>query len=269
MTMSLSPRETQPLGILWPSALPSYWKPIRKLHLCFVPDRLAVPRDVAEADMRKALRCASFTQSIRLGHDAPAMSEAVPGRIEWASATPVKLVTTLLSGFWGFSANLTRGFALLSAVSELRVLHSAANVAKIVLRSRQFFTHAVDGELLPKSPISKVKAGSQKNPQRLRFISRAVIDKAIEHATDVEWKLIIAFPRYGGVRAPSEILALQWNHASWEQSKVLIRASKTEHHVGNESRLILLFPELKSHLLQAFEQAEERYRQCCMRRLIC
>jgi integrase len=135
--------------------------------------------------------------------------------------------------------------------------HSSAYVAKIVLRARQFFKDAVDGELLSRSPFSKVKAGSQKNPQRLRFISRAVIDKAIEHAPDIEWKLIIAFARYGGVRIPSEILALRWNDVLWEQSKVLIRASKTEHHVGKESRLIPLFPELKSLLLQAFEQAED------------
>jgi len=134
--------------------------------------------------------------------------------------------------------------------------YSAAYVAKIVLRARQFFKDAVDGELLHRSPFSKVKAGTQKNPQRLRFISRATIDKAIEYAPDIEWKLIIAFARYGGVRVPSEILALRWNDVLWEQSKVLIRASKTEHHVGKESRLIPLFPELKSLLLQAFDQAE-------------
>jgi hypothetical protein len=115
----------------------------------------------------------------------------------------------------------------------------------------------VDGEQLARSPFAKIKAGSQKNPQRLRFISRTVIDKAIENAPDIEWKLIIAFARYGGVRVPSEILALRWNDVLWDQSKILIRASKTEHHVGKESRLIPLFPELKSYLLQAFAQAEE------------
>jgi integrase len=140
---------------------------------------------------------------------------------------------------------------------NLSAKHSAAYVAKIVLRARQFFKDAVDGELIGKSPFSKIKPGTQKNPQRLRFISRAIIDKAIEHAPDLEWKLIIAFARYGGVRIPSEILALRWNDVLWDQSKVLIRASKTEHHVGKESRLIPLFPELKNLLLRAFEQAEE------------
>jgi integrase len=140
---------------------------------------------------------------------------------------------------------------------QLSSQHSSAYVAKIVLRARQFFKDAVDGEILPRSPFSKVKAGSQKNPQRLRFISRATIDKAIEQVSDIEWKLILAFARYGGVRVPSEILALRWNDVLWDQSKILIRASKTEHHVGKESRLIPLFPELKPLLLLAFAHAEE------------
>jgi len=140
---------------------------------------------------------------------------------------------------------------------HLAAKHSAAYVAKIVIMSRQFFKDAVDRELLAKSPFVAVKAGSQRNPQRQRFISRAVIDKAIEHAPDIEWKLIIALARYGGVRVPSEVLALKWTDVYWDQAKVLVRASKTEHHVGKESRLIPLYPELKPYLLQAFEQAED------------
>jgi integrase len=175
------------------------------------------------------------------------------------SITTLKQARDKLVAFFGAGkpvAEITVADAL-DFKRHLCAQHSAAYVAKIVLRARQFFKDAVDGELLPKSPFSKVKAGSQKNPHRLRFISRAVIDKAIEQAPDIEWKLIIAFARYGGVRIPSEVLALRWGDVLWDQSKILIRASKTEHHVGKESRLIPLFPELKSFLLQAFAQAEE------------
>lgn len=175
------------------------------------------------------------------------------------SITTLKQARDKLVGFFGAGKPVAE-ITVADALDFKRYLcarHSTAYVAKIVLRARQYFKDAVDGELLARSPFSKVKAGSQKNPQRLRFISRAIIDKAIEHAPDIEWKLIIAFARYGGVRVPSEILALRWNDVLWDQSKVLIRASKTEHHVGKESRLIPLFPELKSYLLLAFAQAEE------------
>jgi hypothetical protein len=56
---------------------------------------------------------------------------------------------------------------------------------------------------------------------------------------------------------PSNVLTLRWSAVLWDQAKVLIHSSKTEHHIGKESRLIPLFPELKTYLLQAFEQADD------------
>jgi integrase len=175
------------------------------------------------------------------------------------SITTLKQARDKLMEFFG-AGKVVETITVADALDFKRALaakYSSAYVAKIVLRARQFFKDAVDGERLARSPFAKVKAGSQKNPQRQRFISRATIDKAIEYAPDIEWKLIIALARYGGVRVPSEVLALRWGDVLWDQSKVMIRASKTEHHVGKESRLIPLFPELKTHLLQAFAQAEE------------
>ena len=119
---------------------------------------------------------------------------------------------------------------------------SVAYVAKLVLLSRQFFKNAVDSETLEKSPFANIKAGSQKNPARQRFISREPIDRAIATATDVEWKLIIAFARYGGLRIPSEVQAMTWSDVRWDEGRIIIRASKTEHHVGKGRREIPLFP---------------------------
>jgi integrase len=135
---------------------------------------------------------------------------------------------------------------------------SVAYVAKLVLLARQFFKDAVDSEILHKSPFAKIKAGSQKNPARQRFISRETIDRAIATAVDVEWKLIIALARYGGLRIPSEALALRWSDVLWERGKIVIHASKTEHHVGKGRREIPLFPELKPLLEEAQALATER-----------
>jgi integrase len=130
---------------------------------------------------------------------------------------------------------------------------SQAYVAKQIQLSRQFFKHAVDDELLDRSPFAKIPCGSQKNKARQRFIPREMIDRAIDKAPDIEWKLIIAFARYGGLRVPSEILALRWSHIDWTEGKIKIIASKTEHHVGREERDIPLFPELEPLLLEAKE----------------
>lgn len=120
---------------------------------------------------------------------------------------------------------------------------------------RQFFKDAVEREILIKCPFAKIKGGSQKIPARQRFISREPVERAMDKAIDLEWKLIIAFSRYGGVRVPSEILALRWSDIDWKDNRIHIRASKTEHHVGREARDIPLFPELRPLLLQAKAEA--------------
>jgi integrase len=134
---------------------------------------------------------------------------------------------------------------------------SVAYVAKLVMIARQFFKDAVDSELLDKSPFSKIKPGSQKNPARQRFIPSAVIDKVIAAAPDIQWKLIIALARYGGLRMPTEALALRWSDVRWQQGRIIIHSSKTEHHVGKDRREIPLFPELKSLLMEAAKAVPE------------
>lgn len=136
-----------------------------------------------------------------------------------------------------------------------RTSDSVGYVAKQVQIAKQFFKDAVDREILDRDPFAKIKAGSQKNPSRQRFVAREIIDRAIDAAPDLEWKLIIALSRYGGMRIPSEALALRWDDIHWAESRINVRASKTEHHVGREARETPLFPELKKLLLEAWEQA--------------
>jgi integrase len=216
-----------------------------ELHRRIARCGLISPREVAEK------------QDLTLGGMTTAYIERRKADMKPWSIKMLKQGRGKLVGFFGEGkavGEITAAEAM-DFKRNLASQHSGAYVAKIVLISRQFFKDAVDRELLVKSPFSKVKAGSQKNPQRQRFISRAVIDKAIEHASDIEWKLIIALARYAGVRVPSEVLALRWTDVYWDQAKVLIRASKTEHHVGKESRLIPLFPEfhpLEQHRMHRF-----------------
>jgi len=80
--------------------------------------------------------------------------------------------------------------------------------------------------------------------------------------------LIFALSRYGGLRCPSEHLALTWQDVDWERGRMLVRSPKTAHHEGHESRLVPSFPELLPYLREVFERAESgtqyvitRYRQ--------
>ena len=74
---------------------------------------------------------------------------------------------------------------------------------------------------------------------------------------DAQWRLIFALSRYGGLRCPSEHLALRWSDVDWQNSRIVVHSSKTEHHERGESRVTPIFPELLPYLRDVFEQAEE------------
>ncbi len=139
----------------------------------------------------------------------------------------------------------------------LKAKLAAATVAMHVKKARQIFANAVDRRLIAESPMKGIKAGSMTNAGRLEFIPAVMIDKVINACPSIEWKLIFALARYGGLRVPSETNALRWSDVRWDESRMTIRSSKTEHHEGKATREIPIFPELLPFLREAFEQAPE------------
>jgi integrase len=74
---------------------------------------------------------------------------------------------------------------------------------------------------------------------------------------NAQWRLLFALSRYGGLRCPSEHLALTWADIDWERNRMTVRSPKKEHHEGKESRVVPIFPELLPHLEAAYDEAEE------------
>ncbi len=66
----------------------------------------------------------------------------------------------------------------------------------------------------------------------------------LDACPDAEWRLIFGLARFGGLRCPSEHLALTWNCIDWAHGRIRVPSPKTEHHAGRTSRTIPLFPEL-------------------------
>jgi integrase len=124
-------------------------------------------------------------------------------------------------------------------------------------RAKQFLRAAVRKRLIPESPFVDMKSCCvQANREREHFVSREEIGKALAACPDVEWQLIIALSRYGGVRTPSETLELEWTDVDWEHSRMTVRSPKTERHEGKSSRVVPIFPELRPYLERAFDEAE-------------
>jgi integrase len=122
--------------------------------------------------------------------------------------------------------------------------------------ARQFFRAAVRRRVIPANPFSELKVSVKGNPARAFFISRADSEKILASCPSLEWKLIYALARYGGLRTPSETLLLRWRDIDWEAGKMLVHSPKTEAHPGGESRFVPLFPELAPLLREAFTAAE-------------
>lgn len=115
--------------------------------------------------------------------------------------------------------------------------------------ARQFFRAALRKRLIAENPFGEMKGVSvRSNKARDYFIPREDATKVIDACPDAQWRLLFALSRFGGLRCPSEHLALRWIDIDWENKRMTVRSPKTEHHEGQDSRVIPIFPELRPYL---------------------
>ena len=135
-------------------------------------------------------------------------------------------------------------------------------LASMTIRKRlQFaktvFRAMVKHRLIDSNPFAEVGIQASMDPERKQFISLDSTTKLLDSAPDCNWRSIIALSRYGGLRCPSEVLSLRWQDIDWEAGRMRVISPKTEHHVGKESRVMPIFPELRPYLEEAFEAAPD------------
>lgn len=123
--------------------------------------------------------------------------------------------------------------------------------------TRQFFNSAIDAELISKNPFRGQSVSVQANESRFFYITAEMAQKVLQACLSVEWRLIFGLARYGGLRCPSEILALKWTDIDFEKQRFTVHASKTEHHSDGGIRVVPMFPELKPLFQDSFEQAPD------------
>jgi integrase len=121
--------------------------------------------------------------------------------------------------------------------------------------AKLFFGAAVKGELIRKNPFAGIKTQLVVRTDRMQFVTLEETVRLLDAAPNADWRCIIALARYGGLRTPSETLAVRWDDVDWGNNRLMVRSSKTEHHAGKETRWIPLFPELHRVLLEASELA--------------
>jgi integrase len=119
-------------------------------------------------------------------------------------------------------------------------------------RSRQIFKAAIRrGLYRGNNPFDGMAATVRADKARQFFIDRDTTWKVMDACPNTAWKLIMALSRFGGLRCPSETLALTWGDVNFENGRIRVPSCKTEHHEGKGERIIPMFPELRPLLEQA------------------
>ncbi|WP_375154915.1 tyrosine-type recombinase/integrase [Stratiformator vulcanicus] len=144
---------------------------------------------------------------------------------------------------------------------RLYLLHDQKLASNTVRRrsgmAKQIFRAAIRRKLISDNPFSDLPAAVGGNAERQYFVSREEADRVLAACPDVEWRVLFALSRFGGFRCPSEHLRLRWQDIDWAQNRLTVHSPKTEHHEGKASRLLPLFPELRTHLFDLWEAAPE------------
>ncbi|BBO31568.1 tyrosine-type recombinase/integrase [Lacipirellula parvula] len=123
--------------------------------------------------------------------------------------------------------------------------------------ARQFFRAAVRDRIITENPFAGMKGVSvRSNRERDYFVTREEAAKVLDACPDAQWRLLFALSRFGGLRCPSEHLALRWVDVDWQANRITVRSPKTEHHHGGASRPLPIFPELRPFLEDAWAIVE-------------
>ena len=123
--------------------------------------------------------------------------------------------------------------------------------------ARQFFRAAVRKRIITENPFGDMK-GIAVRPNRSReyFVTREEAAKVLDACPDSQWRTIVALARFGGLRCPSEVLALRWVDVNLGAERMIVRSSKTEHHGDDHAeRVVPIFPVLRPFLEDAQELA--------------
>ena len=132
-----------------------------------------------------------------------------------------------------------------------------ATIAKRCRYARHFFEVARRRGIIEANPFDHIKGAAKGNVARRVFVPGDVVAKVIDVAPDPQWKLLIALARWGGLRIPSEALALTWRDVDFEGKRFIVRATKTAHHDDGGIRVVPMFPELVEHFQRVFDDAED------------
>ncbi len=113
--------------------------------------------------------------------------------------------------------------------AHLRASLALNTVNRILGRSRQFFEAARRAKIIADNPFSHMRGLSVRpNHERIVYVPVADVLRVMDACPNPEWRALFALARFAGLRIPSEIVSLAWEHVVWDRGVLVIYAPKTD-----------------------------------------
>lgn len=129
-----------------------------------------------------------------------------------------------------------------------------ATIHRRLKNASMLFKHAEEMEYISRNIFAKVTCKNVNPPEKKHYISEADILRLMEYASPT-WRTIISLARYAGLRCPSEVLSLKWEHVDFAANRMTVSSPKTEHLEGKAYRVVPIFARLRPYLEEAYELA--------------
>ncbi len=185
----------------------------------------------------------------------------IASRVEIADATRIVLGHTRRCLLECFDSSKPLTSFTPGDADDFRVFLAKQGLADATIRrrcgiARQLFGAAVRRRLIENNPFSDVRITVRGNLSRRFIVTPDMAAAVLDACPDVEWRVLFALARYGGLRIPSEALALAWDDCDWDKGRLRVSSPKTAHHGdAHAERFIPLFPELRRELADLFDGA--------------
>tara|TARA_R110002073_G_scaffold59094_6_gene149245 strand:- start:22673 stop:24049 length:1377 start_codon:yes stop_codon:yes gene_type:complete len=124
-------------------------------------------------------------------------------------------------------------------------------VRRRIGRAREFFNLAVKHNLIKANPFADEAVTVSGNPDRQFFVPADWIERCIQVANCEDWRIMLAFARYAGMRS-HETRLQRWEDIDIPRREMIVRSNKTP-----PTRVCPIFPELMPHLVRAKEMAPD------------
>ncbi len=112
-------------------------------------------------------------------------------------------------------------------------------------------------KLIAEDPFAGLASSVVPAKEKQFFIPRETVTTLLDQCHGPEYRLLLIFARYMGVRIPSEIVPLKWSDVDWANSRLVITSPKTKRHKGGGKRVCPIFPEVQQALQEAWDAAPE------------